>query len=479
MLPYTPVHHLLFHNPDISEGNGGYRQKQLEMLVMTSGNRSNEPIYFKDKDALDNLLDIADYFLANDREIFIRTDDSVTRVFREREYPVRRSRGYVPIPVTCGVIEKIESDNSRRIPSVLACGGELKNTFCLNRGEEFYMSHHIGDLENAETLESFESGIEHFKGILGIQPEIVACDLHPDYLSTKYALSMPDIKKVYVQHHHAHIASCMAENNIYEEVIGVAFDGTGYGEDGNIWGGEFFTGTYGSFKRAGHLEYVEMPGGELAIREPWRMALSWLYKAGIDLRNSQKVVKVKILPEAFGNDKLSILYNMIERGVNCPLTSSAGRLFDAVSALLGIRLKINYEGQAAVELENNAKSCESLPYPFYLEQSDGLFIVKCKEIFNEIVKDIDSGLEKCIIASRFHETAAEIIMEGCINIRKNTGIKEVVLSGGVFQNMTLLERTVYKLESEGFHVFTHSSVPANDGGIALGQAVTAIVYSLR
>lgn len=345
------------------------------------------------------------------------------------------------------------------------------------------MSHHIGDLENAETLESFEDGIEHFKGILGIRPDIVACDLHPDYLSTKYALSIQDIKKVRIQHHHAHIASCMAENNLSEEVIGVAFDGTGYGEDGHIWGGEFFTGTYGSFKRAGHLEYVEMPGGELAIREPWRMALSWLNKAGIDLRDCTgsfgRGALERVLPEGIGHDKLSILYNMIKKGINCPLTSSAGRLFDAVSALLGIMQKINYEGQAAVELENIVKDCVNLPYSFGLAQTGGLFIVECKEIFKEIVRDIDSGIEKAIIASRFHETAAGIIMEGCISIRKDTGIEKVVLSGGVFQNMTLLERAVHQLETEGFHVYTHSSVPANDGGIALGQAVTAVVSSLR
>lgn len=476
MLPYTPVHMLLFSdaisvqgaiahllavpppNKDTPPERGAGVGTLLEALVMTSGNRSSEPIYFKDNEAVENLSDIADYYLCNDRDIHIRTDDSVTRVFREKEYILRRSRGYVPFPLNFQV--------AKDAPQILACGGELKSTFCLNKGEEFYMSHHIGDLENIETLSSFEDGIEHFKRLLDINPRIVAYDLHPEYMSTKYAVSLDLKNKIAVQHHHAHIASCMAENDLNEEVIGVAFDGTGYGEDGNLWGGEFFTGKYDGFKRYGQFEYVKMPGGEAAIKEPWRMAVSYLCKIG-------KVLEVSRFLNQMHVNKVDAIIQMMDKNVNCPLTSSVGRLFDAVSALIGIRREINYEGQAAIELEYVSCMDYKGEYQFAISDSKEVFEVSVDDIFKGIVSDILKKVSINTISAKFHETMSNIVLKGCNKICDVTGLKKVALSGGVFQNMILLEKSVSKLESDGFKVYVHSKVPANDGGIALGQAVIA------
>lgn len=464
MLPYTPVHLLLFH------------RSETDILVMTSGNRSSEPIYYKDDKALENLKDIADYFFLNNRDIYIRTDDSVTRAFMGREYIIRRSRGYVPMPVTWG-------NEGRELPSVLACGGELKNTFCLNKGNEFYLSHHIGDLENAETLVSFEEGIEHFKKIFGIHYEIVAHDLHPEYLSTKYACSLDGIRKIGVQHHHAHIASCMAENNLDGEVIGVAFDGTGFGQDGNIWGGEFFAGGYKNFKRAGYFEYMRMPGGEMAVKEPWRMALSYLsgiygdiYDT-IDCSGGIIIDGIKLF-EGVKPENISTVLQISRKGFNSPLTSSVGRMFDAVSALLGFEGRINFEGQAAIELEYLADSLYQGSYDFFIDDSEGVLRVNSSEIIKGIIKDLSHKVNRSTIAYRFHETVAFIVLECCKRISGNTGLKRVVMSGGVFQNITLLESCILKLRKHGFSVYTHSTIPANDGGIALGQAVMAVLNHL-
>lgn len=465
MLPYTPVHLLLLASPEIQD------HKYPEALVATSGNRSSEPIYYKDEDALVNLSEIADYFLVNDREIYIRTDDSVTRVFRDKEYLIRRSRGYAPSPVTC----EIGDISTQGIPSVLACGGELKNTFCMNNGNEFFVSHHIGDLENNETLSSFEDGIRHYRNLFGIKPEIAAFDLHPEYLSTKYALDL-DLKKVAIQHHHAHIASCMAENNLNGSVIGVAFDGTGYGEDGNIWGGEFFSGSYDHFNREGHLEYVSMPGGEMAIKEPWRMAAAYLYKCS---KGELASDEAENLLKGIDNGRIGAIVQMIKKSINSPLTSSIGRLFDAVSALLGICMSINYEGQAAIELEYIALQGAFEPYEFTLVEKQGSFEICVDQLIESIVHDIKAGVDKSLISAKFHETIAEIIAAGCSRIREKTQLDRVILSGGVFQNLTLLEKGVTKLENAGFKVFVHNKVPSNDAGISLGQAVIAIIKSKR
>lgn len=484
MLPYTPVHMLLLHNIGESSRSceKGADEKNLDMLIVTSGNRSNEPIYYKDDEAMENLKDIADFFLINDRDIYIRTDDSVTRVFRDKEYIIRRSRGYVPMPVTCHAIETLTS--GREVPSVLACGGELKSTFCVNKGCEFFVSHHIGDLENAETLASFEEGIEHFRKMFNISCNVVAYDLHPEYLSSKYAMELKDVEKIAVQHHHAHIASCMAENGLNEDVIGVAFDGTGYGEDGHIWGGEFFTGGYKGFSRAGHLDYVRMPGGELAVKEPWRMAVSYLYhwdkNIGDKLAEKEGIEYggLNILP-GIDKGKLATILQMLDKGLNSPLTSSMGRLFDAVSALLGIRDRINYEGQAAIELEYNTIEDRNGGYEFEFIAEGQAFKVCMNNTINSIIKDLQAGVPKEVIASRFHETIANVVLEACIRISKYTGLNKVVLSGGVFQNMILLDKCVTKLEGRGFNVYLHSRVPSNDGGIALGQAVMAIARVSR
>lgn len=464
MLPYTPLHHLILEESGL-------------VLVMTSGNMSSEPIVYQDEQAFDRLKNIADFYCVHDRQIHIRTDDSVTRIWRGNEMVLRRARGFAPFPLVL---------NFKFQESVLACGAELKNSFCLGRDNFAFMSHHIGDLDSLKTLISFEEGIEHFQRIFNITPTLIAYDLHPDYLSTKYALALEDIPKTGVQHHHAHIVSCMVDNGIDGEMIGVSFDGTGYGTDGAIWGGEFFICDYGKFKRAAHLEYTPLPGGEKAIKEPWRMAASYLYKIYHDSMLDLDIDFVKRLDR----EKWTTLKKMLDRGINSPLTSSSGRLFDAVSALVGIRKEIYYEGQAAIELEMAAGEGEG-EYPFDFEDvEDTTFPPKdrpskkpadlrriskilLEPIFRGIVSDLECGVGVETISSRFHNTVAGIILSVCLKLKKESGLERVALSGGVFQNSLLLEKTCVLLEKNDFKVFTHHRVPPNDGGIALGQAVIA------
>ncbi len=446
MLPYTPMHHLLLAESGL-------------VLVMTSGNISSEPIVYHDDEGLRRLSGIADYYVLHNREIHIRTDDSVARVWRKKSTVLRRSRGYVPFPLLM----------SRQFQGrILACGAELKNTFCLTRGNYVFLSHHIGDLENLETLTSFETGIEHFKRIFNVQPDCVAYDLHPDYLSTKYALSVEDLPKFGVQHHHAHAVSCMGDNGLEGEVIGVSFDGTGYGTDGRIWGGEFLVCSESSFRRMGHLEYAALPGGERAIKEPWRMGASYLnkyfgeemWKLGIDF------------VRRIDANKGRTIIRMIRQGINSPLTSSAGRLFDAVSALAGVRDEVHYEGQAAIELEM-ASGEDASSYPFDIREDGEVGIVSLEPLVRAIVFDLANGRDAGTIGARFHNTLSDVVLELCRRIRDATALDRVVLSGGVFQNTRLLERTSDLLERKGFSVFTHHRVPPNDGGIALGQALIA------
>jgi len=444
MLPYTPLHHLLlrdFAGP----------------MVLTSGNVSDEPIAYRDEDALARLGSIADVFLTHDRPIHIRTDDSVVRPHRGREAVLRRSRGYVPEPLAVA---------GRFGRPVLACGAELKNTFCLGRGNRAFLSHHVGDLENYETLRSFTEGIGHFRRLFDVEPQIVAHDLHPDYLSTKYALEQDGCVLAGVQHHHAHIASCLADNGEPGPVIGVAFDGTGYGTDGTIWGGEFLVADLASFERGGHLTPVPMPGGAAAIRQPWRMAAAYLdaafaagLPAGLDVvsRNSGAWADVLALAR---------------RGVNAPLTSSAGRLFDAVAALLGVRDCINYEGQAAVELEQLAAPSRHDPYRAAITSGQP-FTVAGQDLVRAAAEDLLAGVPREIIGAKFHLGVAAMIGEACGLLRDRSGLGTVALSGGVFQNLLLLGTVVDLLEDMGFRVLTHSRVPPNDGGISLGQAVVA------
>ena len=447
MLPYTPLHHLLLAESGL-------------ILVMTSANVSSEPIVFEDKDAFDRLSGITDYYVVHNREIHIRTDDSVSRVERGKDVVLRRARGYAPHPLLM----------KHPFPGqILACGAELKNTFCLTRGPYAFLSHHIGDLENMETLSSFETGIEYFKRIFNIEPTLVAYDLHPEYLSTKYAQSLKNIRKAGIQHHHAHIVSCMSDNDLEGEIIGVSFDGTGYGLDGNIWGGEFLICDYGNFQRIAHFEYFQLNGGEKAIKEPWRTAASFLYKIYGDDMMDLNIDFVRGLDR----DKWHILKQMIAKGINSPLTSSAGRIFDAVSALLGIRKEIYYEGQAAIELEMKADSADMGRYEFAYREIDGKTEIVLDPLIKEIVSDLEKGVSAETISARFHNTIAVIISDMCLKIKNQSGINRVALSGGVFQNSLLVEKTYSLLERSGLKVYTHHRVPTNDGGLSLGQAVIA------
>jgi hydrogenase maturation protein HypF len=436
MLPYTPLHHLLIDavkNP----------------IVLTSGNLSDEPIAYRDQDARERLNAIADAFLVHDRAIHIRTDDSVARVFHGKPMLQRRSRGYVPEPITV---------NSKR--PILAVGAELKNTFCLAKGRHAFVSQHIGDLENAETLRSFTEGIEHFRRLFDIDPQVVAYDMHPEYLSTKYALEQDDTELIEIQHHHAHIASCLADNGEAGPVIGVAFDGTGYGTDGTIWGGEFLIADLATFERAGHLKPVPMPGGAAAIRQPWRMAAAYL-DADTDLdvyrRNEKQWATIRA---------------MARKNINSPLTSSAGRLFDAVAAVLGVRDTISYEGQAAIELEQLAAPGEVGWYRAGLEHH-GVFCLTGSDLVRAAAEQAAAGVRREVVAARFHNGVAAAIDAGCRLARERTGLGTVALSGGVFQNWLLLHAAVALLETSGFRVLTHARVPCNDGGISLGQAAIA------
>jgi hydrogenase maturation protein HypF len=461
MLPYTPLHHLLL-------------AAVARPMVLTSGNVSDEPIVYRDGEAAERLAGIADAFLTHDRAIEVRTDDSVVRAFRGREAVIRRSRGYVPEPL--GVAARFGRP-------VLACGAELKNTFCLARGDHAFVSHHIGDLENAETLRSFTEGIEHFRRLFDITPEVVAHDLHPDYLSTKFAVDLAEgrvagladlagVELAGVQHHHAHIASCLADNRAAGPVIGVAFDGTGYGTDGTIWGGEFLIADLAGFERAGHFALVPMPGGAAAIRQPWRMAAAYLDAAypggapgGLDVARRNRALWPSVL-------------QMARRGVNSPPTSSAGRLFDAVAAIIGVRDAINYEGQAAVELEQLADPAERGAYRAAVS-ADYPFTISGHELVRAVAEDLAAGAAPGVAAARFHNGVAGLIAGCCERLRERHGLGTVALSGGVFQNLLLLQAAVGRLEERGFGVLVHSRVPCNDGGISLGQAVVAAAGGRR
>jgi len=449
MLPYTPLHYVLMRD-------------NFTALVMTSGNLSDEPIATGNEEALRRLKNIADYFLLHNREILLRNDDSVYRVFSGKTYPVRRSRGYVPVPVFL----------KKETPPVLACGAELKNTICLTKGNRAFLSQHIGDMENLETLRSFGESVKHLTNILEVEPEIVAYDLHPEYLSTKYALNLKGKKLVGVQHHHAHIVSCMAENGVEGEVIGLSMDGMGYGLDGKIWGGECLISTLENFERAAHFHYTPMPGGEKAIKEPWRMAFSYLYAAfGEEFLNYD----LEFLKEIDSNEK-NIILKLIEKGINSPMTSSCGRLFDGIAALIGIRNRMKYEGQAAIELENTIPAGWSYSddnYLFLIDVENQVKIVRIENIIKQIVIDVWKGVKKEVISYKFHNTLVDIFRELCLWIRDERKINKVVLSGGCFQNFYLLKNLKTELEREEFSVYHHSEVPPNDGGISLGQAVVA------
>ncbi len=445
MLPYTPLHYLLL-------------QDDFLALVMTSGNLSDEPIVFRDEEARARLAAIADAFLSHNREIHTRSDDSIIRTIADKPVLLRRSRGYVPRSIPLPVMQG----------NVLAVGGELKNTFCLTRRDRAFLSQHIGDLNHPEVSSAFEQSIQLMQHILEWQPQVIAHDLHPDYQSTRYAETRRDLPAVAVQHHHAHLASGMAEHGLTEPCLGMIFDGIGYGADGHIWGGEFLLGDYRGYQRLGHFAYVPMPGGDAASRQPYRMALSYLYQAyGEDLPELPVLTNIPA-----GERKL--LLQMIDQSINSPLTSSCGRLFDAVAALVGLRSHVSYEGQAALELEMTiAEGAAFTPYPYQLRRIAGQLIFDPQQCLRAVVEDLQKGTPVARISGAFHITLASMLLEVCRELGEQSGVSRVVLSGGVFQNRFLTEHATSLLQGAGLEVFTHSLVPPNDGGLSLGQAVIA------
>ena len=450
MLPYTPLHYLLFSDSPNDES-------EFPALVMTSGNLSEEPIITTNDEAMSGLNGVADYFLLHNRDIHMRVDDSVVRTFEGRERVLRRARGYVPLTVDLG----------EEMSEVLGFGAELKNTFCLTRGRFAILSQHIGDLENYETEQFFAETLARMQHLFKVEPRAVAHDLHPGYRSTRLALASGIERKFEVQHHHAHIASCMAENHLRGDVIGVAFDGTGYGVDGCIWGGEYLVASLAGFTRRAHLRYVPLPGGDAAVRQPWRMALSYLR----DAFDAHIPAHLRCL-ESISATHLNLVDTMLSRRLQTIETSSAGRLFDAVAALLGLASEVTFEGQAAIALEAAAAPEVTAAYPFELTQSDPI-TVDLRPTIIAIVEDLGAARSIHNIAARFHNTLCAAIAEVCSRIEASEGLNRVCLSGGTFQNLYLLRRTVVELRRRGFEVFLHATVPANDGGISLGQAVIA------
>jgi len=442
MLPYTPAHWLLLAPNDV--------------WVMTSGNVSDEPIAYKDQEALQRLENIADYFLTHNRDIFQPSDDSVVKIVGNNRQIFRRSRGFSPEPI------KI----SQEITSILAVGGEVKNTFCLTRGPFAFMSGHMGDLENMVTYQAYLAAISHYEMLFAIKPALVAYDLHPEYLATKYALSL-DIPQVGVQHHHAHIASVLAEHSLNQKVIGVAFDGTGYGTDGTLWGGEFLVADCQDFVRVGHCKYLPLPGGAKAIKEPWRIAAWVLYNLYGTKFAAFDIVLSHSLPQGW-----QLMMDAVDKGINAPLTSSAGRLFDIAAGILGLCNTIHYEGQGAIELELAGRRSFGQELPYTISQETP-YILDFMPAFAAMTDALRKGGQVDFLAACFHVTIADAIVDVVRRIRRDTGIKKVALSGGVWQNGTILGKVVGMLQQDDFHVYSNSRVPPNDGGLALGQAAVA------
>ena len=475
MLPYSPLHYLLFDTA------AGENSQTPDVLVMTSGNFSSEPIVKDNDEALEKLASLADAFLLHDRDIYVPCDDSVMRICdlgwrssdlksaipnpqSQIELPLRRSRGYAPFPVSLPF----------KLPPTLAVGGELKATFCVAKDEFAFMSQHIGDMENLETLRAFEKSVEQMRKLFRVEPEIVAFDKHPNYLSARWAkdnlnsLFQPDTKLVAVQHHHAHIASVMAENGLSgaEKVIGFAFDGTGYGDDGAIWGGEVLLADYGGFERAAHLKYVPLAGGDASVKKPYRAALAHLWQAGIEWH--ENLPSVAACPQV----ERKILLKQFENHFNVVSTSSFGRLFDAVAALAGVRQTITYEAQGAIEFESLLDETVSEAYEFGLTE-DSPIRIDCTNLLSEVVKDVLAKTSVSIISAKFNNAVADLMLSLALKIRGCKKLNRVALSGGCFQNAALLRAGRRRLRENGFEVITHQQVPPNDGGLALGQAVIA------
>ena len=466
MLPYTPLHYLLFSDSPETK-------PEFTALVMTSGNLSEEPIVVSNAEAMRQLGGVADWFVLHNRDIWTRVDDSVVRTFEGRERVLRRSRGFVPQTIDLGM----------EMEEVLAFGGELKNTFCLTKDRYAILSQHIGDLENYETMQFFEETLARLKHVFRVSSRAVAYDLHPGYWSTRMALASRVERKIGVQHHHAHIASCIAENHLRGMVIGVAFDGTGFGTDGKIWGGEFLVADFAGFTRRAHLRYVPLPGGDAAVRQPWRMALSYIRDA-FGKETPEGATRFRGVPEK----QIELVDAMLAKRIQTVETSSCGRLFDAVAAMLGLATEVTFEGQAAIALETEAvrmsrgSGLSGETYEFAITGSAAQtepMILDLRPAIRAIAEDVGRGTRVGEISAKFHNTLAAAIVETCIRIRESDGLDRVCLSGGTFQNLFLLERTIVKLRSRGFAVFLHALVPANDGGIALGQAAIANERLLR
>jgi hydrogenase maturation protein HypF len=453
MLPYSPLHHLLL--ADVGEP-----------LVMTSGNVSDEPIAYRDDDARERLAEIADLLLLHDRPIRTRTDDSVARVATGRPQVLRRSRGYVPASLELPV-EAAEP--------LLACGAELKNTFAVAKGGRAWVGHHVGDLKNYETLSSFTEGIAHLKRLFAVEPSVVAHDLHPEYLSTKYAMELDAVRLVGVQHHHAHLAACLAEHGETGRALGAIFDGTGYGEDGTVWGGELLLGDLGGFDRVGLLTPVRMPGGEAAVRQPWRMACAWLTEA---------LGEAPAIPAALAGSVSGAAWRQIcdlaRTGVASPVTTSMGRLFDAVAALCGVCAEVNYEGQAAVELEACCDPGERGSYEMpVIDEGAAPLVIDARPVVAAVAAEVDEGVAVPVVAARFHHAVARATASACVLGAARGGTETVVLSGGVFQNRRLVERAASLIGDAGLRVLLPQRLPPNDGGIAYGQLAVAAVREER
>lgn len=468
MLPYTPLHYLLFYypldensrslDPMTTFSNEFQLKTNFKALVMTSGNIAEEPIVIDNEEAISKLADIADAFLVHNRDIFMRVDDTVLKVMKNESISfIRRSRGYVPDPIT------LHEDG----PDVLGCGADIKNIFTLTKGSYAIPSQHIGDMENYETLIFYEESLKNLKDVYRVKPVALAYDLHPQYLSTQWALRQDNIKKIGIQHHYAHVASVMAEKGIKEQVIGVSFDGTGYGTDGNLWGGEFLIADIEGFKRAGHFKYIPLPGGEVAVREPWRIAVSYVKDfAGEDVIQYLRLIS---FIDKYGEKKIKDLLQILDRRQFSPLTSGAGRLFDAVSAIIGLCDYSTFEGEAAIALEAITNPYVIDDYPVNIKFRDTIEIDFSQTILR-IIEDLKRGTEKAIISSKFHNSIIKVITKVVKKLASLTMIHRVALCGGVFQNMYLLERVIPDLESEGMEVLIHDKVPTNDAGISLGQA---------
>ena len=441
MLPYTPLHYLLFDNSP-------------EALVMTSGNRSDTPIQIKNEEALTQLRGIADGFLLHDRDIENRCDDSLLRVVEGQEYLLRRSRGYAPFPLTL----------SGGQGGTLACGAEQKATFSLSKQNYVFLAPHIGDLKNVQTLENYESGIKLYERLFDAKPQRLVCDLHPDYLSTNYAeerAKKEALPLLRVQHHHAHMTACMADNNLDEPCIGIIWDGTGYGGDGTIWGGEFLLGDYSGFERRGHLRYIPLPGGDKVTKELWRTAISLLTEAG------------EAAEEFFPPKAVQRVQTMLSANLNCPKSSSMGRLFDGVSAILGIKTEASYEGQGAVLLEAAADEGVQRVYPYEIVEEKGCHCIDWRPLISAICEEKRSKLPVGNMAAAFLNTLCAMAVELCQRIREESGVSKAVLSGGTFQNQYLLKRLTELLQEEGFAVYRHRRVSCNDEGISFGQTAIA------